>query len=604
MMRSPIPRGALHGLLFALMLSLPWPSAARAQDSPSTSRGPTVEFRGFETCAAVEQATLGGERHDWRIEWEEHDLTDNADGSPAPLLCLLAAPDVPSYVAILVQPPALFRRLEDYRAARRAAMERLTEAGLDLCEIGAWHPLGLLGVLQHEDMYDPPADYACSPRLVAGDPAAAAWLPQVQEILTRVAAVSAEQLGERPNRPLTVVAMTDTTALQETFSRTLAPAGAGTAEVAVQDVRSHHLLGLAGSEIRLDLRPVLRPGLSPDEVAHHLERVLAHEYTHYLQHATAGGVFGRGSPIPHWFLEGQSLYQEFRVAGPHPDLLNPATFWLHTEPVLHLMDLSAPEDWTEAERTAGQPAVYGPAFAAMAYLVERHGFAATAQLLRDSRFGNGSSFSEQLAELSGLPLSELDGAIHAWLTRPGRVLLRAPLAQPLHDWPAPWNDGEISRARYDDGELVVTKLDQNVRPRGPVVPTFTRDFEAEIEARLVTPTPGAYLHLGFRRQQADGQRYELAVDPAARAYRLRLGTGGDWTTLLDWTPTPAIEPGTVRNRLGVRAQGADLVLLVNGQVVGRTRHAQLADGGFSFGVGSSGEAPVEGRFRNLVISNP
>jgi len=224
------------------------------------------------------------------------------------------------------------------------------------------------------------------------------------------------------------------------------------------------------------------------------------------------------------------------------------------------------------------------------------------QLLRSSRHGDRERFNERLVGLAGMDPATLDSEVRAWLTAPGHVLFRMGLAEPRPIGPDSW-DEDTSRAGYEGGEYYVVKLDQNDRPKGPAFAPPVADFAVEIDARLITPAPGGYAFLGFRRQE-DTRRYEFAVNPANRAFRLRVGTGSDWTSLIDWTPAPAIHGGQARNRIGVRVQGADFVLLVNGQVVARTRHDLLTDGAASFGVGSSGEAPVEGRFSDLVVSNP
>jgi hypothetical protein len=52
----------------------------------------------------------------------------------------------------------------------------------------------------------------------------------------------------------------------------------------------------------------------------------------------------------------------------------------------------------------------------------------------------------------------------------------------------------------------------------------------------------------------------------------------------------------------VRAQGPTIVLLVNGQEVGRAQDAALREGTIAFGVGNLDDGPAEGRFGNLVVT--
>ena len=58
------------------------------------------------------------------------------------------------------------------------------------------------------------------------------------------------------------------------------------------------------------------------------------------------------------------------------------------------------------------------------------------------------------------------------------------------------------------------------------------------------------------------------------------------------------------NRLGVRAQGAEIVLMVNGQEGGRVRDDALVEGGFAFGVSHADGEHVEGRFNELLVTRP
>jgi hypothetical protein len=67
---------------------------------------------------------------------------------------------------------------------------------------------------------------------------------------------------------------------------------------------------------------------------------------------------------------------------------------------------------------------------------------------------------------------------------------------------------------------------------------------------------------------------------------------------------PAIRRGDAWNRLGVRAQGADFVLSINGQEVGRARDGALREGVLGLGVGSLEDGPAEGRFRDLLVTSP
>jgi hypothetical protein len=184
----------------------------------------------------------------------------------------------------------------------------------------------------------------------------------------------------------------------------------------------------------------------------------------------------------------------------------------------------------------------------------------------------------------------------------GRVLFRDDFRNPASGWPRESSDPSTRRVGYESGEYSIVK--QAGSGGTPFVTRSERfgDFLAEIEARLVAPTVGAFLYVEFRRQD-NGDHYALLVDPNDSTFLLRRETGADGTNLIGWTPAPAIAAGTARNRLGIRAQGPEIVLLANGQEIGRARDDALREGALSFGVGNLDDGPAEARFQELVVSS-
>src|SRR5207247_2620330 len=109
--------------------------------------------------------------------------------------------------------------------------------------------------------------------------------------------------------------------------------------------------------------------------------------------------------------------------------------------------------------------------------------------------------------------------------------------------------------------------------------------QAEIDARLLPPSDNAYLYLDFRRQ-SNGDHYSFVVDPNDSTFLLRRNEGDGGRNLIGWTNAPAIRGGGSRNRIGVRVQGPSIVLLVNGQEVGRVSDDGFREGSLAFGVGN------------------
>jgi hypothetical protein len=127
------------------------------------------------------------------------------------------------------------------------------------------------------------------------------------------------------------------------------------------------------------------------------------------------------------------------------------------------------------------------------------------------------------------------------------------------------------------------------------------DFLWELDARLLAPTTDVYVYLDFRRQE-NGDHYSYVVDPNDSTFRLERTTGDSRRELLPWTKNAAIREGTARNRLGVRAEGPEIVLLANGEEVGRLRDEALTAGAIGFGIGNFRNGAADGRFDNLVVT--
>jgi hypothetical protein len=200
------------------------------------------------------------------------------------------------------------------------------------------------------------------------------------------------------------------------------------------------------------------------------------------------------------------------------------------------------------------------------------------------------------------PLFSAEGAPVAPVAPAGpAVLFRDDFSNPNSGWPVQASDPSSRRVGYQGGEYFVVKVAGS--GGAPFVTRSERfgDFQMEIDARLVAPTTDAYLYLDFRRQDND-DHYTFVVDPNDSTFLLRRNVGPGGTNLIGWTHHPAIQPGTQRNRIGVRAQGPTIVLLVNGQEVGRAQDAALREGTIAFGVGNLDDGPAEGRFGNLVVT--
>jgi hypothetical protein len=129
------------------------------------------------------------------------------------------------------------------------------------------------------------------------------------------------------------------------------------------------------------------------------------------------------------------------------------------------------------------------------------------------------------------------------------------------------------------------------------------DFQLAIDARIVEPVEDASVFLDFRIHDGSDNGYRFSVDPSGGWFSLQYIRSAGESALIDLTPSPAIHGPAATNRLGVRAQGTAIVLLVNGQEVGRAETSRLREGRIGFGVASPNGEPVEARFSNLLVTS-
>ncbi|HOG47915.1 MAG TPA: serine/threonine-protein kinase [Anaerolineae bacterium] len=143
-----------------------------------------------------------------------------------------------------------------------------------------------------------------------------------------------------------------------------------------------------------------------------------------------------------------------------------------------------------------------------------------------------------------------------------------------------WPTGAI-RQRLVVGNLSVTggEYRWEVRALGSFVsrirhePPLT-DFALAIDARLLSGPDSCQYGLTFRSGKSGEYVFWARGDGHVA---LRAWCSGDWTTLLDWAPCPALHRGQA-NRLTVIAQGRQLGLLVNDQLVGAIEDARQSRG--------------------------
>jgi hypothetical protein len=392
----------LAAVVWSFLVAAPTETVAGRAEGPPTVQTPA------ETCGYESSPFLD---HPFRVERVEANLGPPG-AAGAPLLCLAYFPEGNAYQAILVA----VENLAQFRAAKAEAVRRLHSQGFDPCRISTWRVGGVppleLWQLERADRIDLPGE--CAPRVEAGDAELLAWVPFVQETLDDIVEQFATTMGWRSSRPLRVILLHDPDAALAAFMR----------YHDLDQTEAAYMVDSGRSQIAFDRQPygsVLSFNLTwaeegvvtADALESYIGATLVHEYTHFAQYAISAAP-----RIPTWFLEGQGRYLECQLGGREAlcrQHLETARAAREAGTAWPLALLARRGDWDLAERQVGDSTVYGYGYAAVQYLVERYGFAATVQLLRDHRQGGEDEFHALLARLTGLDLEAFDAAVGQWL---------------------------------------------------------------------------------------------------------------------------------------------------------------------------------------------
>lgn len=103
----------------------------------------------------------------------------------------------------------------------------------------------------------------------------------------------------------------------------------------------------------------------------------------------------------------------------------------------------------------------------------------------------------------------------------------------------------------------------------------------------------------FRRQDANNFYY-FSVNVAG-SFQLYKKIAGTWQAIIPWTKATAIQHANATNRLSVLAQGQNLVVMANGQVLAAVQDASFSAGGIALAAGSGDEPNAEIAFDDLEL---
>lgn len=133
-------------------------------------------------------------------------------------------------------------------------------------------------------------------------------------------------------------------------------------------------------------------------------------------------------------------------------------------------------------------------------------------------------------------------------------------------------------------------------------PTEVADFLLEVAVTLDDPTTPGEAGIVFRMVD-DDNFYFLAIDNTGR-FSLWKKEAGEWLTITPWAKVGALnsEEG-VENRIGVLAEGRQVAVLLNGQVVATVDDDSFDAGSLALAAGAFDTPGFGARFDNLSLWN-
>jgi hypothetical protein len=181
----------------------------------------------------------------------------------------------------------------------------------------------------------------------------------------------------------------------------------------------------------------------------------------------------------------------------------------------------------------------------------------------------------------------------------GPVLFSDDFSNPASGWPVTSNGN--GRTAYENGTFLVAASPSVQGGLFVTHPNQYGDFCAEVDAWLDPPTAGASPRLAFRVHGDTTDGYLFVVVPDTRQYSLMRQQGGQVSTIVGPTTSPAINPGGAVNRLGVQATGAQIVVSINGVAAPPVTDPTFQQGRLGLGAGHGAGGAADARFDNLEV---
>jgi len=160
-------------------------------------------------------------------------------------------------------------------------------------------------------------------------------------------------------------------------------------------------------------------------------------------------------------------------------------------------------------------------------------------------------------------------------------------------------DSEKSTIRLESGSYRVGALEPNLFVWG-IGEVTAQDLYVEVDAtRVEGPLDNEY---GIVFRHVDTENYYVYLVSSDGYYALRKLEEGEWVDILPWAKTDQLDiDEDATNRIGVFAQGNQIALIINEQVVDAVQDDTFSGGQIALAAGSFEEAGVEIAFDNLDL---